>query len=72
MNIKWLNNKKFEFFNTAIEKDAYESPTDLQVLVSPNGLPSSLQIAGTIMSSKFPKFPVFQKLQYMNINHTIH
>ena len=43
---------------TAIEKEAYESPTEVQILLSPNGLPSSVQIAGIIMSRRFPKFPV--------------
>jgi hypothetical protein len=43
---------------TAIEKEAYESPTEVQMLLSPNGLPSSVQIAGTIMSRRFPKFPI--------------
>ena len=40
-----------------MEKDAYDSPTELQVLRSPNGLPSSLQIAGTMIRRRFPKFP---------------
>lgn len=39
-----------------MEKEAYDSPTDLQVALS-NGIPSWLQIAGTMIRRRFPKFP---------------
>ena len=43
---------------TAMDRDAYEIPVAPQTARSPNGLPSSSQIAGTTIKRRFPKFPI--------------
>lgn len=45
---------------TDIDNDTYENPTEAQTLGSPNGFLSSLQIAGTSINKRFPKFPIFK------------
>lgn len=44
--------------HTAIESEAYAIPYVWQTSGAPKGLPFSLQTAGTIIRSMFPRFPV--------------
>lgn len=62
----WRSNNRIVGL-TAMEKDAYEIPTELQTSWSPKGLPFSEQIAGIIIKRRFPRFPVKQISKQQNL-----